>query len=197
MLNKLDTELVNELFSQALNFELVKYQHITFSYVEDGVPETGRSIHDMFVNAKRYGGIFKVFNGANEEENLYFKPNVNLKYRKLHDIHHAEAYSVGMGGTTKLQDELRLNCKMAWLAFSYTNARYDLCSALSVFFAVYHDTVGQVHYYREHGDFVKNQKALTIEKINECVGVEMLNLGRINQAIQVMQAYCKECNFTG
>lgn len=197
MLNKLDRSLVNQIFNEALQFELEKYQNINFAYVENGAPETGRSICDMFINAKHYGGIFKVFSGANDQENLYFTPETNLLYRTLHDLHHAEAYIIGMGGTTKLKDELRLNCKMAWVAYSYAIAKYDIAIALSVFFAVYHDTVGQVLYYKEIGDFIEDQKSLTITRINMCTGVSMLNLGRINQAIQVMQNYCIECGFTG
>lgn len=197
MLNKLDRSLVNQIFNDALKYELLKYQNINFAYVANGAPETGRSIYDMFINAKHYGGIFKVFNGANEEENLYFTPETNLLYRTLHDLHHAEAYSVGMGGTTKLKDELRLNCKMAWVAYSYAIAKYDIAMALAVFFAVYHDTVGQVLYYKDVGDFIEDQKALTITRLNMCDGVQMLNLGRINQSIQVMQNYCIECGFSG
>lgn len=197
MLNKINTEFVNDQFAEMLSFELSKYRNIDIVYTQEHIPETGKAIHDMFLNAKRYGSPFRIFNGANDAENLYFKPSVNLRYRALHDLHHAEAYSVGVGGTTKIKDELRLNCKMAYLAFSYTLSKYNLEDALAVFFAVYHDTVGQVHFYAENADFCTNQKANTIALINECRGVKFLNLGRVNQARQVMQNYMLECGFTG
>ena len=197
MLNKLDQTLVNQLFNEALQFELEKYKHIPVSYQIDSVPSSGRVIADMFINAKRYGSPFRIFNGANNADKLYFTPETNLLYRTLHDYHHAEAYLVRMGGTTKISHELKLNCKIAWLAYSHTIAKYDIAMALAVFFAVYHDTVGQVLYYKDVGDFIEDQKALTVTRINMCTGVHMLNLGRINQAIQVMQNYCIECDFSG
>lgn len=197
MLNKIDTQFVNQAFLDALCFELEKYKNIDFQYVLNGAPETGKAIYDMFVNSKRYGSPFRVFCGANDAENLYFAPETNLLYRTLHDLHHAEAYSVGVGGTTKIKDELRLNCKMSFIAFSYTLSKCNLEDALAVFFAVYHDTVGQVHYYAENADFCINQKANTIALLNECRGIEFLNLGRVNQARQVMQNYMLECGFTG
>ena len=49
----------------------------------------------------------------------------------------------------------------------------------------------------ETKSFIENQKALTVTRINCCKGVEMLNLGRISQAVQVMKAYCLECGFSG
>lgn len=197
MLNKLDQTLVNELFNEALTFELKKYAHIPVSYQAENTPSTGKSIADMFTNSKRYGSPFRIFNGANEEKNLYFTPETNLLYRTLHDYHHAELYISRMGGTTKISHELKLNCKMAWLAYSYAISRYDLSLALAVFFAVYHDTVGQVLYYKETKSFIENQKALTVTRINCCKGVEMLKSGRISQAVQVMQSYCLECGFSG
>lgn len=197
MLNKINTEFVQEQFSEMLGFELSKYRNIDFVYTTEHIPETGKAIHDMFINAVRYGSPFRVFRGANSAENLYFKPSTNLQYRALHDLHHAEAYAVGLGGTTKKADELRLNCKMAWLAFSYTLSFHSLDDALAVFFAVYHDTVGQVHYYCENADFCVNQKANTIKLINACDGVRYLNLGRTSQARQVMLNYMLECGFTG
>lgn len=197
MLSKLNTDFVNEQFAEMLSFELQKYRNINFSYTVENVPSTGKAIHDMFVNAKKYNSLFRVFDGANDADLLYFSPSVNLKYRALHDIHHAEAYAIGSGGTTKIVDELKLNCKMAWLAFSYTHSNHSLEMALSVFFAVYHDTVGQVHYYRDHKDFCKDQKSLTIGLINDCKGIHNLNLGRTSQAVQVMLGYMLECGFSG
>lgn len=197
MLNLINRDFVNQQFAEMLVFELSKYKKIDFVYTTEHVPSTGKAIHAMFINAIRYGSRFRVFNGANDAENLFFSPQVNLFYRALHDVHHAEAYAIGTGGTTKLEDELKLNCKMAYLAFSYTLANHSIDDALAVFFAVYHDTVGQVHYYRENQDFCVNQKANTIKLLNECEGLEALKLGRTSQARQVMLNYMTECKFSG
>lgn len=194
MLNK---EFLNEMFLGALTFELSKYSHIEFCYTADNVPSTGKAIHDMYVNAIRYKGLFRVLNSSNNAQYLYFTPEINLLYRTLHDLHHAEAYAIGGGGTTKICDELRLNCKMAWLAFSYTLSRTNLESALAVFFAVYHDNVGQVRYWEQNQDFCKDQNANTVKLLNNCVGVTNLINGRTSQAKQVMLGYMKACNFSG
>lgn len=197
MLSVINQEFVNQQFAEMLVFELGKYPKIDFVYTTEHVPSTGKAIHSMFINAVRYQSRFRVFSGANEAANLFFSPQVNLFYRALHDIHHAEAYAIGLGGTTKIEDELKLNCKMAYLAFSYTLASHSIDDALAVFFAVYHDTVGQVHYYRENQDFCDNQKANTINLINSCEGVEALKLGRTSQAKQVMINLMAECKFSG
>lgn len=194
MLNK---NFLNQVFNDMLQFELNKYAHIDFVYTQENVPSTGKAIHAMFVNAVRYNGLFRVFNGANDADNLYFAPETNLLYRALHDVHHAEAYAVGLGGTTKITDELRLNCKMAYMAFSYALAITNIDSAMALFFAVYHDTVGQVNYYKENQDFCTNQKKLTVDLLNNCEGVKHLVCGRTSQAKQVMLGYMKACNFTG
>lgn len=194
MLNK---NFVEAMFYSALKFELQKYSRFDVVYTQDKAPETGKAIYAMYQNSQKYNAPFYIFNGANEEENLYFTPETNLLYRTLHDFHHAEAFSIGAGGTTKIEDELRLNCKMAFIAFSFANAFYDVEQALQVFFAVYHDTVGQVHYYAENKDFVTDQKSLTISNINACEGVHNLMLGRVSQAKQVMLNYMIECGFIG
>lgn len=189
--------VTDQLFNKALQFELSKYSHINFVYTADNVPSTGKAIHAMWQNALQYAGNFLIFNGANSAENLYFSPETNLLYRSLHDVHHAEAYSIGLGGTTKIKDEMYLNCKMAYTAFSFALAYVNIEIALQVFFAVYHDTVGQVEHYARNKDFIVNQKESTINLLNTCKGIEMLKLGRVSCAKQVMIGYMKHCNFIG
>ena len=164
---------------------------VDFQYCTD-VPETGKAIHAMWQNCKQYGAPFRVFNGANDADKLYFSPEVNLMYRAVHDLDHAVAYEIGRG-TTKFEDELYLNCLMAVNAYKYTVKHSSTERALKVFFAVYHDTVGQVLYYKEHRDFCVNQKVNTMRLINECKGVQAVLSGKIRVAYQVMQAYMVEC----
>ena len=72
-------------------------------------------------------------------------------------------------------------------------AAYTEADALAAFFAVFHDTVGQVYYYRDNGDFCTNQRANTIRLMNECKGVAFLKHGMIAPARQVMIGMLKAC----
>ena len=189
---KLDT-IVYRCLSDAVS-EITKNNRITFEYTDKGVPETGKAIHAMWEQAKYANVPFKVFSGANAAENLYFSPSVNLLYRAVHDVDHALAYSVGRG-TTKFEDEVYLNCLMAKRVYDWTmNCDiYTEADALAAFFAVYHDTVGQVHYYKEHSDFCVNQRENTIKLLNECKGVAFLKHGMITPARQVMIGMLEAC----
>ena len=167
---------------------------ITIRYTSEAVPETGKAIHAMWEQAKLGMTPFRVLNSANDAENLYFSPQVNLLYRAVHDIDHALWYSVGRG-TTKFEHELFLNCYMAKRVYDWCtqDSYYTEQDALLAFFAVYHDTVGQVYYYKAHGDFVVNQRANTIELMNECKGVWAAKHGMLRIAYTVMRSYLREC----
>lgn len=167
---------------------------ITIRYTNEAVPETGKAIHAMWEQAKLGITPFRVLNSANEPENLYFSPQANLLYRAVHDIDHALWYSVGRG-TTKFEHELFLNCLMAKRVYDWCmqDAYYTEQDALLAFFAVYHDTVGQVYYYKEHEDFVVNQRANTIELMNNCKGVWAAKHGMLRIAYTVMRSCLREC----
>ena len=188
---------LNRIFNEALSVALrnVRMQtELDVVYTEHGVPETGKAIHAMFVEAVQGKCKFRVFSASNEAENLYFTPSTNLLYRAVHDIDHALWYSVGRG-TTKQADEMFLNCLMAKRAYDYAMScdSYTELEALYVFFAVYHDTVGQVHYYVQNKAFCENQRALTIDLMYSCDGVRFVKHGQLNPAYAVMQNYLQEC----
>lgn len=185
--------IVYRCLSEAVK-ELTLNNELSFVYTDKGVPETGKAIHAMWQQAK-YGNVpFKVFNGANAAENLYFSPRVNLLYRAVHDVDHAIAYSIGRG-TTKYEDEMYLNCLMAKRVHDWTLCcdSYTEHGALLAFFSVFHDTCGQVEYYKEHADFCTNQRENTIKLMNECKGVAFLKHGMIAPARQVMISMLKAC----
>ena len=182
---------VAQVWFKAYLSQAVRSSGLEFQFCAD-VPNTGKAIHAMWQNCKQFGAPFRVFNGANDADKLYFSPEVNLMYRAIHDIDHAVAYEIGRG-TTKFEDELYLNCLMAVNAYKFTVKHTSTERALKVFFAVYHDTVGQALYYREHKDFCVDQKANTIRLLNECEGVRAVLSGKIRVAYQVMQAYMVEC----
>lgn len=165
---------------------------IKFEYTSEGVPENGKQIHAMWVRAKEHEGTFKVFNGANDARNLYFSPHVNLMYRAVHDLDHAKAYELGRG-TTKYEDELYLNCLMAKRVYDYALDHFTQAQALAAFFAMYHDTVGQVKYYKERGDFCADQRSNTVALLNECKGYAAVNRCALGVARQVMLGYLNEC----
>ena len=185
--------IVYRCLSEAVR-ELTLNNELSFVYTEQGVPETGKAIHAMWLQAKIGNVPFKVFSGANAEENLYFSPRVNLLYRAVHDVDHALAYSVGRG-TTKYEDELYLNCLMAKRVYDWTVQcdAYTEADALLAFFVMYHDTVGQAVYYKEHGEFCVDQRTHTMRLVNTCKGWNLLQQGMIAPARQVMIAYLNEC----
>lgn len=165
---------------------------ITFEYTEVGVPESGKAIYKMYHDACA-GGTFKVFSGANAAADLYFSPETNLAYRAVHDLDHASAYAEGRG-TTKMADELYLNCLMAKRVYQYALSNgYERKQALLAFFEIFHDTCGQVDYYFEHKDFCSNQKALTTELVSKCKGVKAVLAGDIMTASIVMQGMLDNC----
>ena len=185
--------IVYRCLSEAVK-ELTLNNELNFVYTDKGVPETGKAIHAMWCEAKHGRVPFKVFNGANDASNLYFSPRVNLLYRAVHDVDHAIAYSVGRG-TTKYEDEMYLNCLMAKRVHDWclNCDAYTEADALMAFFSMYHDTCGQVEYYRDNGDFCTNQRENTIRLMNECKGVAFLKHGMIAPARQVMVGMLKAC----
>lgn len=165
---------------------------ITFEYTTEGVPSSGKAIYKMYHDACA-GGTFKVFSGANAAADLYFSPETNLAYRAVHDLDHASAYSEGRGTTSKA-DEMYLNCLMAKRVYQYALANgYGRKQALLAFFEIFHDTVGQVHYYFKHKDFCADQKALTIRLVRECRGVKAVQRGDLVTASIEMQRMLREC----
>ena len=182
---------LNTIVACALQAEINRCG-LQLEFTSEGVPSTGKAIHAMWEVSKREGLPFKVFNGANDARNLYFSAGVNLCYRAVHDVDHAIAYEIGRG-TTKYEDELYLNCLMARRVYLHAIKNNDSLTALHAFFAMYHDTVGQVKFYKEHGTFLVNQRAHTVQLLNECTGMHFVNRGMLRPAYQVMINYLNEC----
>lgn len=183
--------IIDRIFNSALRAVVAK-EVIVPEYTSEGVPESGKAIHSMWLSSKERDTPFRVLNSANDAHNLYFSPSTNLLYRFIHDLDHAVAYEVGRG-TTRYEDELYLNCRMARRVYLHAIKTHDSLTALAVFFAVYHDTVGQVQFYKEHGTFLVNQRAHTVQLLNECTGMHFVNHGMLRPAYQVMISYLNEC----
>lgn len=182
----------NTMFKEFLVSEVLKHKGIEFEYTVEGVPSTGVAIHRMWEHAKRGVGTFRVFNGSNEAYNLHFEPAINVLYRTVHDIDHALAYEIGRG-TTKYEDELYLNCGLAKRSYLHAIKEHSSLDALRLFFEVYHDTVGQVKFYKDNSAFLVNQKAHTLKLLNSCAGYAFVKHGQVRLAYQVMIAYLIEC----
>ena len=183
--------VLDRIFSSALR-SAVHNETIVPEYTSEGVPESGKAIHAMWLSAKERDTPFRVLNAANEGHLLYFSEGTNLLYRFVHDLDHAVAYEVGRG-TTRYEDELYLNCLMARRVYLHAIKTYDSLTALEAFFAVYHDTVGQAKFYKEHGTFLVNQRAHTVKLLNSCAGTAFVKHGMVRNAYQVMIAYMVEC----
>lgn len=191
----LDAALADEIFVGALSTSLVPfYQMLNVELTENNVPQSGKGIYKMYVLAVDGIENFRVFSGANDAKNLFFTPETNILYRTLHDIDHALYYKQGKGTTSKA-NELFLNCLMAKRAYRYAiKAGYTQAQAVMTFLCVYHDTVGQVHYYFENNDFCENQKALTLELLLTCKGMEYLRTGSVTAAKHYMLGLMNHCN---
>lgn len=193
-LHNLNSKLTNRIFEESLVDGLKPYNAlVNIEYTAQNVPQTGKGIYKMWILALAKIETFKVYNEANDAENLFFTPETNLLYRTLHDIDHANNYLKGLGTTAK-KSELYLNCKMAKRAYDYAiKSGYTLAQALETFFTVYHDNVGQVHYYFNNNAFCTNQKALTNELLNNCKGINYLKSGLVSSAYNMMNNYMLEC----
>ena len=189
--------LTDKIFSEALTDALKPYNGLLdIELTLDNVPQTGKGIYKMYKIALTKADTFKVFNGANDAENLYFTPDTNLLYRTLHDIDHAMHFSGGKGTTSKA-NELYLNCLMAKRAYNYAIVSgYTQAQAVSTFLAVYHDTVGQVHYYFKNNDFCENQKDLTNQLLSKCQGMKYLNGGSVTSARQYVSGLILDCGLS-
>lgn len=181
------------IFHAACQAVIDTVDYIEFEYTTENVPQSGKGIHKMYHDACAGAGTFRVFSGANAAADLYFSPKTNLAYRAFHDLDHAAHYAEGRGSTTK-ENELYLNCLMAKRVYSYALKHgYSRTQALKAFFEVYHDTVGQVHYYFEHNDFCADQKALTTKLVSECRGVKAVLANDLMTASIEMQRMLREC----
>lgn len=196
-IQKLDVELVDRIFSECLTTSLTPYHSmIDVELTSINVPQTGIGIYKMWVLALDGIETFRVFDGANDAENLFFTPETNLLYRTLHDIDHALHYKQGKG-TTAEANELYLNCLMAKRAYTYAIKQgYTQAQAIMTFLAVYHDTVGQVHYYFKHNDFCENQKDLTKELLDKCEGMKYLSMGHVTTAKQFVYGLMVGCGLS-
>ena len=191
----MSTKPVNPVLDRIFNAALrsaVSNETIVPEYTSEGVPESGKAIHAMWLSAKERDTPFRVLNAANAGHLLYFSEGTNLLYRFIHDLDHAVAYEVGRG-TTRYEDELYLNCLMARRVYLHAIKTHDSLTALEAFFAVYHDTVGQVKFYRDTGAFLVNQRAHTVKLLNSCAGTAFVKHGMVRNAYQVMVAYMVEC----
>lgn len=165
---------------------------IHYSANAEEVPNTGKQVHAMWLCAKNFGSPFLVYSGANDATKLYLSPQVNLLYRAVHDHDHAIAYELGRG-TTKYEDERYLNCLMAKRCYEFALANNDIVLAMQVFFIMYHDTVGQVEYFKEKGTFCEDQRAETTRRLDECAGYRALKQGRTSVARAYMLGYMGQC----
>lgn len=194
VIQPLNIELADKIFGESLVDGLKPFHSkLIIELTDENVPQSGKGIYKMYVLALDGVENFRVFNGANDAKNLFFTPETNLLYRTLHDIDHAQHYKQGKGTTSKA-NELFLNCLMAKRAYDYAiKSGYTLAQSVMTFLAVYHDTVGQVHYYFENNDFCENQKDLTNQLLSECEGMKYLNNGSITSALQYVFGLMNTC----
>ena len=184
-------ELVKAVLAHEV-YELGNSMEVLYTHNAESVPSTGKAIHAMWRTALDQGKPFRVYSGDCQDHRMYFGREVNLMYRFVHDVDHAVNYEFGRG-TTKYQDELYLNCGLALRVYKSLINEVPKEEALACFFGVYHDTVGQAKFYKEHGVFIVDQLRHTQKLLDECSGVRLLKSGQVRLAYQVMLGYLGEC----
>lgn len=186
-------DYVSMALSRMLNKTQLDVNNIVYTCDENLVPSTGKGIHAMYEAHRAENKPFYVFSGANDADKLFFSPDVNLKYRTIHDYDHAVAYAFGRG-TTKYEDELYLNGLMAKNVLDTLLAcGVDEKIAHQAFYAMYHDTVGQVHYYKRYGTFCENQRLHTASLLDNCKGFIFASREQLAISRQIICNMLKEC----
>lgn len=186
-------DYVSMALSRMLNKTQLDVNNIVYTCDETLVPSTGKGIYAMYEDHRVECKPFYVFSGANDADNLFFSPEVNLKYRTIHDYDHAVAYAFGRG-TTKYEDELYLNALMSKNVMD----TLLICGvpekiAHQAFYAMYHDTVGQVHYYKRHSTFCDNQRLHTASLLDNCQGFKFASRDQLALSRQIIRNMLKEC----
>ena len=142
------------------------YAHVfNVCYFEDDadkVPATGKTIYASFAAAFNGGQKMPILKTPIDCE-CFLGIHGNDVYRVLHDYDHFCTYRLGIGGTTKLQDEDVLNRKMVdriMRASGLTRGGFDgdlWCVLKACLLA---DLVGQSYYFSQRKNFVHNEKQL-------------------------------------
>ena len=153
-----------------------EYAHVFracyFEYDANNVPATGKAIHAAFSAAFDGGQKMPILKTPLDCQ-CFLGIRGNDVYRALHDWDHYHAYKLGIGGTTKLQDEDMLNRAMVeriMQATGVTSGGFygELWAVLKA--CLLAGLVGQSYYYAQHKNFVRNDAQLefvrwTAEKI--------------------------------
>lgn len=177
--------LINEHFATAMGAARNAMQDLRYSadyahvfrvcileYNADKVPSTGKAIFKAFTEAFNGGQKMPILKTP-LDCSCFLGVRGNDVYRALHDYDHFCAMRDGIGGTTRLQDEVMLNQVMVERIVNasgltrvgfYSNVWAVLKACLLA------DLVGQSYYYAQKKDFVGNERQLgfvkwTAEKI--------------------------------
>lgn len=154
----------------------VEYAHVfsvcCFEYDAEKVPATGKAIYAAFDAAFNGGPKMPILKTPLDCQ-CFLGIRGNDVYRVLHDHDHYQAYKLGIGGTTRLEDEDMLNRAMVERIMRATGITHggfngELWAVLKA--CLLADMVGQAYYFQQHKSFVRNDAQLgfvrwTAEKI--------------------------------
>ena len=163
---------------------------VYFESSAEKVPSTGKAIHKAFQSAMNGGQKMPIL-ATPKDCACFLGEQGNNIYRAIHDYDHFIFFENGLGGTTKLQDEIVLNQKMVKLIMVYAEKHVNTfdSDSESVAFALeaclYADLVGQAFYYAAKKDFITNKGQLAFVQWLASAITAGKNEGK--DAIQVMQ----------
>lgn len=131
---------------------------VVFENNPEKVPSTGKAIHAAFDAAIKGGPKMPILKTPLDCQ-CFLGIRGNDVYRVLHDHDHYQAYKLGIGGTTRLEDEDMLNRAMVeriMRATGITRSGFhaDLWAVLKA--CLLADLVGQAYYFQQHKSFVRN-----------------------------------------
>ena len=127
-------------------------------YNADKVPSTGKAIFNAFSVAFNGGDKMPILKTPLDCQ-CFLGIRGNDVYRALHDHDHYQAYKLGIGGTTRLEDEDMLNRTMVERIMRTTGLtrsgfHAELWAVLKA--CLLADLVGQSYYFQQHKSFVLN-----------------------------------------
>ena len=168
----------------AYNEQPELFEYVFFESDAKKVPSTGKTIAAVFKDAFHGGPKMPILKTPADCK-CFLGVIGNDVYRVLHDYDHFVHYTMGLGGTTKLEDEVQMNLELAQRIVGYvkTDNPYVKIVAESCLYA---DLIGQAFYYANKKDFVSNEGQLAFVQWLASAIIAGKNEGK--NAIQVMES---------
>lgn len=160
------------------------FEYVVFESDASKVPSTGKTIAAAFRAAFDNGDKMPILKTP-ENCKCFLGVIGNDVYRVLHDYDHFVHYTMGLGGTTKLEDEVQMNLELAQRIAGYVKTDNQDVKIVAES-CLYADLIGQAFYYANKKDFVSNEGQLAF--VQWLAGAIIAGKNEGKNAIQVMES---------